>query len=167
MNDFPLHELKHDLFSLIFKVDSSIDLLCEEPYFKQVAKENLGLLQRTIKRLVLQDKLKRKVLSYKPESFNPSSTLKEIFKFIEEKEKPGDCHADYNLFTEALSALKESFKDEPKVITYKNRFILTGKTEEHSKLKVFFLEVSQNLLKELGFKFKQEEDFIEVSWEEF
>ncbi len=48
------------------------------------------------------------------------------FTLIEEKETMKDCYTDYNLFTEALDASRDSFKDEPKVIIYKNRFTLRG-----------------------------------------
>jgi hypothetical protein len=75
------YRLKHDAFSLIFKVRSSLEILKDyESELGEIALDSILRLEKLLDRLFLADRVLRHAYSLKREAFNPAQVVAQVLK---------------------------------------------------------------------------------------
>ncbi len=159
---FELYRLKHDVFSLLFKIKSSVEL-ADEKEFKEIALENLELLEKVLERIFLIESIKAGRYILKEEGFNPTQLAGEVFGIPLKGESL--LRGDPYLFTKALSALKDVIA-EPKGLKPERRsLIIEGEMDALNDIKEFFLAFAEHLLSLQNVSVRTHSSKIELVWE--
>ncbi|MDQ7082502.1 MAG: hypothetical protein Q9N34_05740 [Aquificota bacterium] len=102
--DYPIHRLKHDIFSLLFKIKSSLELLSEEDELLSIASENLHSLEKVLRRVIILSRLARGEHPFREEETNPCLLVGEVLGTALEEDTL--IKTDSSLLIEALYSLK-------------------------------------------------------------
>ncbi len=159
---FELHRLKHDIFSLLFKIKSSVEL-AEEEEFRKIALENLELLEKIFERMFLVEYIKAGRYTLREEDYNPIQLTGEVFG----KPLKGEAllRGDPYLFLKAMGALKDTITESKRIRPEENSLIIEGDLDTSSDIKEFFLSFAEYLLSLQGVSLRAESSKIEIVWE--
>ncbi len=156
--------LKHEVFSILFKIRTSLEILREERDHEllEIAYENTALLEKILKRVFILQSLIEGKHSVKREEINPVTTIGNILGI----ELSGDerVETDPYLFEEGIKAIKDSFVGKPSVTCGKRLVVLEGKIKEDG-IAGFFLDFAGTALESAGIKLEDGNHKIELSWE--
>ena len=164
MKDYNLCTLKHDVFSLVFKIKSSLELSAEEE-FRRLALSNLELLERTLERIFLMECIEAGRYRLKRESFNPTLLAGEVFK-VHLKGKD-NFEGDPLLFAKALSSLKDSIGELKGFREREGSLEILCTLDTSTQLKRFFADFASKILSLQGIKLKIDSSKIEIVWGRF
>ena len=159
---FELHRLKHDVFSLLFKIKSSVELADEEE-FKKIALENFELLERVLERIFLVEYIKAGRYTLREGDYNPIQLAGEVFG--EPLKGEALLRGDPYLFVKALGALKDTIAEPKGIRSRKDSLIIKGDLDISSDIKEFFLAFAEYLLFLQGASLRVDYSKIEIVWE--
>ncbi len=158
--------VKHEVFSALFKIRSSLEILMEESddELLHIAFENTTLLENILKRIFILQSLMEGKHSLKSEEVNPVIVLSNIFGI--ELNDEHEVETDPYLFEEGIKALKSSFEGKPSINCREEVITLEGKIKEDT-ISAFFLNFATEVLEHGGIKLEREGNKIKLSWERF
>ncbi len=161
-----LYRLKHDVFSLIFKIRSSLEIIAEsEREFSSIAMESTLKLERVLERLFFLDLLLRGKYAHKQDVFNPASVVAQAFG--EESFPTCEMSSDQTLFSKAVDALRDVFEGKTELRFGKNRVDIKGNILQDKELDRFNLNFAELLLSKINVRFKAESSKIKIEWGRF
>jgi len=158
-----VHKLKHDVFSLIFKIKSSLEIISEqEKEFTQMALESTELLEKVLDRLFLFERIREGGYSLRKESFNPVLIISEVFGL--EVRGETEVESDTYLFTKAIQSIKDLFAEKPDAQVKSGVLILEGEFDLSGDVKRFFFEFARYLLSLMNITLSNDSSKIELRW---
>ena len=159
---FELHRLKHDVFSLLFKIKSSLEF-ADEGEFKKIALESLEILERVLERIFFVEYMKAGRYISKEEYYDPVHLVGEVFG----KPVKGEAllRGDPYLFVKAMGALKDVITELVGIRSRRNSLIIEGSLDISNDIKKFFIAFAEHLLSLQGASLRVDSSKIEIVWE--
>ena len=156
--------VKHEVFSALFKIRTSLEILMEESdnELLRIAHENTTLLEKILRRVFTLQSLVEGRHSVKREEINPVIVIGNVLGIELGDEQ--SIETDPYLFEEGIKAIKDSFEDKPSVNCQKGLVVFEGKIKE-DRISVFFLDFARATLGSAGIKLESGNHKIELSWE--
>ncbi len=162
VKEVELYRLKHDTFSLLFKIKSSLEILgTQEKEFSTIALESLSELEKLLDRLFLLDKVLRGEYRIRKEPLYPCSLAAQVFCVNPSPSEP--MEGDNFLFTKALEAIKDTLKGEWRLRCSQNSLILEG-SNPNSEIESFYVNFCLLLLSKINVNLQVRLPKIEIRW---
>ncbi len=161
--NYPIHRLKHDIFSLLFKVKSSLELVSGKDDLLSIARENILSLEKVLRRVMLLSRLAQGDYSFREEETDICLLIGEILGTS--FEEGAIIKTDSSLLTEAFYSLKDILGENYNLSCSKDGFSLEGELNIQSEVERFYLEFFLCVLSCLGMKVKHTGSKIEVRWQ--